>query len=431
MIESVFKRVRLMAGQRLVSKSYYGQYSLTKGGKIFRVCLYTPDKEIARKRLRAIILEQQREEEGLIAPKVQRDATCRLLSDHVADYVRDLTAQERSGQHIKDTSRRLLRVIAETGWKTLRHVEPSSFVEWRTTLSVSAKTKKEYQVSVMAFLNWLVHLGKLPANPLARVSKVEVRGKQVREARAFTVDELQRLFAASPKRALVYQVLLYTGQRKAEIASLVWSDLQFDVAGRPFLHVRESTTKDKKKRIVPLRFELAAKLLAKRPPHAKPEDLVFSPFPRHTTLLSDLGHAGIPRRDGLGRVVHFHSFRKTFQTLGVRYNVNQRSAQAILGHTDANLTANVYTDVPALALHEEIAKYPWLDYQERGTQTGAQVLGTSGHLLPFPGKSPKSGPFKKAAGAEELSQDSAFVGTPGQEPDMVDATGLEPVTPSV
>jgi hypothetical protein len=45
----------------------------------------------------------------------------------------------------------------------------------------------------MAFLNWLVRLGKLPANPLARVSKVEVRGKQVREARAFTVDELRRL----------------------------------------------------------------------------------------------------------------------------------------------------------------------------------------------------------------------------------------------
>jgi hypothetical protein len=25
------------------------------------------------------------------------------------------------------------------------------------------------------------------------------------------------------------------------------------------------------------------------------------------------------------------------------------------------LTVNVYTDVPAPALHEEIAKYPWLD----------------------------------------------------------------------
>jgi integrase len=431
MIESVFKRIRLIAGQRLISKSYYGQYSLTKGGKVLRVCLYTPDKEIARKRLRAIILEEQREQEGLIAPKVQRDATGRLLSDHVGDYVRDLTAQERSSQHIKDTSRRLLRIIAETGWKTLRDVQPSSFVEWRTTLSISAKTKKEYQVSLVAFLNWLVQLGKLPTNPLARVPRVEVRGKQVREARAFTVDELQRLFAASPKRALVYQVLLYTGQRKSEIASLVWSDLQFDKAGRPFLHVRESTTKDKKKRIVPLRPELAAKLLAKKRPYAKPEDRIFSPFPRHTTLLSDLEQAGIPHRDGLGRVVHFHSFRKTFQTLGVRYNVNQRSAQAILGHTDANLTANVYTDVPALALHEEIAKYPWIDNQERGTQIGAHDLGTGGHMLPFPGKSPRSGAFKKAAGAEELSRDLAASGTPGQKPEMVDATGLEPVTPSV
>jgi hypothetical protein len=74
-----------------------------------------------------------------------------------------------------------------------------------------------------------------------------------------------------------------------------------------------------------------------------------------------LKRAGIPRVDPLGRSVHFHSFRKTWQTLGVRYGINQRVAQEVLGHSDANLTAKVYTDVPALGLHAEIAKLPWIE----------------------------------------------------------------------
>lgn len=45
----------------------------------------------------------------------------------------------------------------------------------------------------------------------------------------------------------------------------------------------------------------------------------------------------------------------------MRYGINQRVAQEVLGHSDANLTAKVYTDVPALALHTEIAKLPWIE----------------------------------------------------------------------
>jgi hypothetical protein len=36
--------------------------------------------------------------------------------------------------------------------------------------------------------------------------------------------------------------------------------------------------------------------------------------------------AGIERKDALGSVLHLHSFRKTWQTLGVRYGVNQRGS---------------------------------------------------------------------------------------------------------
>ena len=205
---------------------------------------------------------------------------------------------------------------------------------------------------------------RLMLNPLAKVPHVETRGKQVRPCRAFTEDELQRLFAIAGRRRLAYQMLLYTGQRKSEVRALLWSDLHLDEA-KPYALFRESTTKDKDKRAVPLRPEIVEQLEALRPKpdeaHSLRKPVFWFRWPTYDLLRGDLKRAGIERVDALGRSVHFHSFRKTWQTLGVRYGINQRVAQEVLGHSDANLTAKVYTDVPALALHTEIAKLPWIE----------------------------------------------------------------------
>ena len=224
-------------------------------------------------------------------------------------------------------------------------------------MGASAKTIKEYQISLNAFLNYLVRVERLERNPLAKVEHVETRGRQVRPYRAFTEDELRKLFPVAGPRLLVYQVMLYTGQRPEEVAALVWDDLHLNEE-RPFVLVRVETTKDKDKRAVPLHPLLASALKVAKPENATGP--VFPHFPTRRTLLADLVRAGIERKDTLGRTLHLRSFRKTWQTLGVRYGINQRSAQAVLGHSDPSLTANVYTDVPALGLHDEIAKLPWL-----------------------------------------------------------------------
>ena len=143
--------------------------------------------------------------------------------------------------------------------------------------------------------------------------------------------------------------------------------------------IRVENTKDKEKRAVPLHPRLAAELRRIRPVGAKETDSVFRGwFPMYETLQKDLARAKIPHKDALGRVVHFHSFRKTWQTLGVRYGINQRSAQAILGHSDPALTANVYTDVAALPLHEEIAKLPWIETVKESAHGDAHETDFSG-----------------------------------------------------
>ena len=125
------------------------------------------------------------------------------------------------------------------------------------------------------------------------------------------------------------------------------------------LGASDASTKDK--RAVPLRRELVDALRELKPKGVLPTRPVFwYAWPTYDILCSDFKRPGIERVDGLGRVLHFHSFRKTWQAFGVRFGVNQRAAQELLGHSDANLTAKVYTDVPALGLHDEVAKLPWI-----------------------------------------------------------------------
>lgn len=364
MIEYVFRPSRIVNGKRVLARVFCGRYSLDKDAKPVQVSLNTPDREVARKRLRAIVLEKQREAEGIVAPKAVRVAAGTQLAELVNDYEADLRGRELSEKHVRDTTKRVRRMIAENGWKVLSDIRPDAFVKWRASLELSPKTKKEFHLSANAFLNWLVRTDRLMVNPLAKVPHVETRGKQVRPCRAFTEDELRRLFAVAGRRRLAYQMLLYTGQRKSEVRALMWSDVHLDEA-QPYALFRESTTKDKDKRAVPLRPEIVEQLKALRPKpeetHTLSKPIFWFRWPTYDLLRGDLKRAGIERVDALGRSVHFHSFRKTWQTLGVRYGINQRVAQEVLGHSDANLTAKVYTDVPALALHTELAKLPWID----------------------------------------------------------------------
>ena len=74
MIEFVFKPSRRVGGKRVLERLYSGRYALGKGEKPVTVRLNTPDKLVACKRLRDIVVEQQQEREGIILPKSIRQA---------------------------------------------------------------------------------------------------------------------------------------------------------------------------------------------------------------------------------------------------------------------------------------------------------------------------------------------------------------------
>ncbi len=379
MTEYVFRPLR--NGKR--ARLYYGRYALNRGDKPRTVALGTPDVRVARKRLRDIIVEKQREQEGIIAPRTERDTAALPLTTLLTEFVADLQARKRTPRHIRTTRLCIEKILNETGWKRLSDIRADQFVKWRSTLKLAAKTVREYQASICIFLNWLVRLDRIARNPLAKVPHVETRGQKVRDTRAFTPEELARLFEVSGPRSLLYRFLAYTGIRRGEAQALVWGDLHL-TGEQPYLLVRDETTKDMTKRPLPLHPRLAALLRAAAPQDAKADAPVFPEFPHFRVLDRDIKAAGIPKRDGLNRTVAFHSFRKTFQTMGVRAGINQRAAQEFLGHSDANLTAKIYTDMPAIGLHSEIIKLPWLgdpvDVAAKDTLTSERTADTSKFL---------------------------------------------------
>ena len=422
----VYKRTRKSHGKAVTT--YRGYYTLEMGGVRVWKALGTPDKAIAEKRIMEFALQAQREQEGFAAPRSMRETAAKTLPALVGEYEKELESRGVARKHLHDTITRMRRIFAETGWRTIRDVDPDSFVTWRATLKSSPKTKKEYQISLNAFLNWLTGIGRLERNPLTKVDTVPTRGKQVRQYRAFTEEELARLFAVAGKRLLAYQTLLYTGQRKSEVRALVWSDLHLE-SDKPYVLFRVDTMKDDEKRAVPLRRELAAQLLASRPKDFDPTQRVFWwCWPTYDILMGDLKRAGIERKDGRGRAVHFHSFRKTMQSLGVRFGINQRAAQEILGHSDANLTAQAYTDVASLQLHDEIAKLPWIPTDGSGAQHGAHFS-----VVPRPAMSltdilRQLQLLAQATGTDGLGHQMASTGTPGQIIEMAARAGIEPAT---
>ncbi len=433
----VYKRTRESHGKTVTT--YRGYYALEANGvRVWKV-LGTPDKAIAEKRLMEFALQAQREQEGFAAPRAMRETAAKTLFLLADEYQAELACRGVARKQLRDTIVRIKRIAAEARWRSVSDITADSFVRWRATLMCVPKTKKEYQISLNAFLNWLANIGRILGNPIAKVEKVPTRGKQVRPYRAFTEAELSRLFEVAGKRLLAYQMLLYTGQRKSEVRALVWDDLQLEIE-KPYVLFRVDTMKDDEKRAVPLRRELAAQLLAFRPKDFKPTQRVFWwCWPTYDYLRSDFKRAGIERKDGLGRVVHFHSFRKTMQTLGVRCGINQRAAQEILGHSDANLTAQAYTDVASLQLHDEIAKLPWIPAGQIvppagqivppiWAQCGAHFSGVPSPVVSLADILRQLQVLSEATGTNGLGHQLAPQGASGQIIELAARAGIEPAT---
>ena len=401
MTEKVFRPKRNKNGEPHVSRLYRGRYRLHPKDKLYDVALHTTDKQIAEQRLHRIVIEAQRENEGLIAPKHQREAAQRNLTYHVEDFIADRRSVRRDEKYVRELRRKLLRMVKECSWQLVRQVTPESFCAWRAKQKLSPKTLNEYLIAISGLMNWLE--ARVGPNPLRFIHKVETNGEPTRPRRAIAVGQLRRLISVSGERAIVYMVAVCTGIRRGELEKLEWSDVLLD-SMQPCIAVRSSIAKNKKHAMQPLPLYVAEEMRKIRPSDVSPNTLVFpAGVPAMSMYRKDLAAAGIAYRDAQGRYADFHALRKTFGTLLTLSSRSERTVMELMRHSDMKLTAKVYTDATMLPVSETVAMLPNLRGENADSQIDSQKIVSKGPSGSVHVPLETAGPILLTAGDETFS----------------------------
>src|SRR5688500_14114427 len=106
----------------VIARMWSGAYRIDGMERERRVALKTPDKGVARARLRKLVVSAQREAEGLVTPAPLIEAAADTLESLLCQFLADLEALGRTPQHVKDTAFRIRRILKECGWKRLRDI---------------------------------------------------------------------------------------------------------------------------------------------------------------------------------------------------------------------------------------------------------------------------------------------------------------------
>jgi integrase len=432
MICHIYKPKRRKGGKLVVQRTYRGRYRLAGEFGLHDVPLDTTDKQVAHARLLALVQEKEREQAGLLSPKLERESAGKPTLDHLEDFVADLKALGRSAKYGKLLTTRIKRLVAECGFQHLHAFSSDAFTTWRSRQSeLKPKTLNEYLNFANTFLNWLKRQVRTNTNPLALVVKVDLRGKQ-QKRRAITQEELPRLLAMAGERRLTYLTAIYTGLRVAELRQLVWADVHLDDS-RPYLLARASTTKNKKEATIPLHPALAdeiRRLPRKQGDEAKPVFRISKHMDR--SFKRDLLRSGIEPLDAMRKKLDFHALRKTFATRLAQKGVPQRFTQELMRHSDPGLTANSYTDASQLPTFEAVASLDWEGHTEQAdTHIASQNSGLSGQLMAQTDLTRQmKNPLQPVESKEDWPKLSP-TDTLRQNERLVEPRGFEPLTPTM
>lgn len=337
-------------------RTYRGRYRVGDNLKIHEVSLKTTVKEVAEKLLKEAYEDAQRESVGLIPPAATRKAKRRALAELFEEYLAFVRKNGRSNDHVRVMKLRFLALAKGCRWGCMEDVTARSFIDWRDAQTdYQPRTLNNFFEAARAFFNWVDRNYEIP-NPLKRVETLDVPARYPQGPRSFTEAELEKLFAiAKPKRRFFYRLMAFTGLRRKEAQRLCWGDIQLEE--QPGLYLRAEATKSRRADWLPLLSVLVPEITAARPAHWKPTTKVFlRGVPDPDTLHRDMGKAGIPLVDQLGRPTGIHTFRRTFITLLQKRGVHPRVIMQLARHKSLRLTNWTYTDTTMLPLVENVEK---------------------------------------------------------------------------
>ena len=366
--------------KRYVSKVWYGKVRDAETGEWCQVQL-GPMKDKAREMLAELMVDSRR---GYLLPHTIQNDGLRTLSDWASEYRKQLAAKNDSASHIVDTIRQVELIIGELELTTLRRVDPDRVLTWlagrreirndkgrpaRRKGGFGVVTSNKYLQAFKSFCRWVARKEKI-ANPMDGVTRLnpEVDLQHVR--RTLSPAEFDRFLATTAagktylgltgtERARLYTLAAMTGLRAKELQSLTPQhfDLQHGI-----VEVEAASSKRKRLDRIFLQESLVRSLRDWLPKLSADKPLWPGRWRENNQAVKfirfDLKAAGIPYRDGRGRVFDFHALRSQFGTDLAREGVALALAQKLLRHSTPLLTAKFYSRFGDEDLRNAMEKLP-------------------------------------------------------------------------
>lgn len=401
-------------GEKVKTKSrkWWGRYRDAYGTEK-RVPLAT-DRRAAQAMLQDLVQKVERQQAGLEDPA--EDQMRRPIKEHLIDFEIYMKSKDVTDGHVQESLTHIRKMIAAGRWRTTADITAASVVRFLTALREkgrSAQTHNHYLKSIKHFVKWLERERRIFRNPITHLSRLNVKTDRRHDRRPLSSEEVQLLIRAAedgppiegisgPDRAMIYEVAVWTGFRKAEIGSLTIQslDLDSDVCTAT---VPAAFSKRRRQDTQILHPYLVKRLQAwlKARGDLEPDELLFPisartgvqvtredgtkyyrrhgsdgagkllpPVPERQTyemIRQDLAAARrawiakaekdpkehrrrgrsdfLAYRNHAGLYADFHSIRHTFITNLCKADVSPKTAQMLARHSDIRLTMEVYTHV--------------------------------------------------------------------------------------
>ncbi len=255
-------------------------------------------------------------------------------------------------------------ILPRWGNEALHQVCGAHVEDWLGSLTLANGTKAKLRNVMSALYQHAIRYKFAQDNPLHSVRQ---SAKREREPDVLTSAELGALLIelAEPWRTAVY-VAAVTGLRVSELLALRWSDFDF-AAGKINLSrgiVRQvvGTMKtEESRKPLPLNPELAEVLMQWRSvcPFNQPASYVFAspamdgkqPYWANTALEKHIKPAAV-RAQITGKRVGWHTLRHSFATLVHSQGADVATMKALMRHSNANVTLDIYAKAITSAKRE-------------------------------------------------------------------------------
>jgi len=310
------------------------------------------------------------------------------LSKHLEDFLSSLKAKGNTPEYCKLTHYRAEQICKGCKlvfWPDISASDVQCFIaSLRDSGKISQKTSNYYLQAIKQFCNWMLKDKRAGGDsPLKHLDAIKVTDEVNR--RALMPDELgcllhvtgdapKRFGMTGYERSMLYSFATYTGLRANEIRNLTVSSFDFDNCT---VKVKAAYSKRRREDIISLRkdtTEAISELLRSKTPNAKAFDLP-SKYRMADMVRADLDDAGIDWQNSSDGILDFHSLRHSTASLLAASGVNPKTAQAILRHSDINLTMSRYSHVFLGAESDAVESMP--DFSSMGIQSQV-ATGTDG-----------------------------------------------------